>query len=103
MDSSAVRRRRPMPVASSPAPSSAMPGTSRPVRGSSPVAVAEGVAEGVVVAGEVADGGGVLDTGGWVLSDGWFCGPLAWCFVVLRRALAVVCVLAFEPPKGSVY
>src|SRR4051794_36182241 len=100
MVSSTVRMRRPMPEASSPAPSRAMPGTSKPVRGSCAEAAGagEGV-EGVVpVVEELFD-----ETGGWLLSGG----PVVWLLGACLRAAELVVVDFWDffdvPPKGSVY
>src|SRR4051812_35266170 len=84
-----------MPEASSPAPSRAMPGTSRPVRGSCAVAAGAGVGvEGVVVVEEPP-----VETGGWLLSGG----PLAWDFVALLLVVEDFGLFFDELPNGSVY
>ena len=76
-----------------------MPGTSKPVRGSSPLAegAGEGV-EGVVVVDELFP-----ETGGWLLSGG----PVVWLLGARLRAAELVVVVFWvffdEPPKGSVY
>src|SRR4051812_41699373 len=106
MDSSTVRRRRPMPVASSPAPSSAMPGSSKPVRGSCAVAAgAVVVVAGVVVVVEGVVVDGEVDTGGLLLSGGppaWLLGALLVA-EVFADALFFGVVFAVEPLNGSVY
>ena len=111
-----------MPEASSPAPSRAIPGTSKPVRGSSPAAGAADA--GGVVEVEPVD---VVDvpeddeepvpelepepeeTGGWLLSGGppvWLLDDCRLRVVVVVLALDVLLwlLVVVEPlPNGSVY
>ena len=99
-----------MPEARRPAPSRAIPGTSRPVRGSSPADVAAGaevVVLGVVEVVDPVEVGGVPlvdDTGGWLLSGG----PPVWllddCFCVVELDVLLWLFVVVEPlPTGSVY